>query len=158
MQYGAIEASCPWHRKNDKTGCKKLFKLNDPSAEARSASILLAKYWCSLARSAERQWEHVFNVDLSACPDEESVELLRIDDRPPPGSVVADDTYYAAQDDESDEGRGRGRGRRGGRGSRGRHGRGTCQLIVLDEASIYCFNFWIYQTLNIYSDIACIEM
>lgn len=67
------EASCPFHRKNQLTGCKHS-KVVKPVTESQSAAVILQlKHWCNMALSFTRQRDH---LAFSASPDEIPPEAL----------------------------------------------------------------------------------
>ena len=49
------EASCPFHRKNDSTGCKK--SLSVAVAGSSDRAIHALKYWCTAALDVDRKIE-----------------------------------------------------------------------------------------------------
>ena len=58
-KFGGWQASCPYHRRNDVTGCKKYIAVPDDGAEARDAALRAVILWCSRAPSFDRQWKHM---------------------------------------------------------------------------------------------------
>ena len=56
------EASCPFHRKNDSTGCKK--SLSVAVAGSSDRAIHAFQYWCTAALDVDRQWKHLNAVDI----------------------------------------------------------------------------------------------
>jgi len=53
------QPSCRWHKKNDKTGCKKTFKAyGNNSVDCHVEAINRAKLWCSYAKLCASQKEH----------------------------------------------------------------------------------------------------
>lgn len=88
--HGGIEAQCRWHKKNDKTGCKRFLRFEDASEEARCRCILLLKHWCNQSRRFSRQRDHI-RMPLS--PGDlplESVVLMQARADHPPLSVKTD--------------------------------------------------------------------
>ena len=76
------EATCPFHRKNMKTGCKKLVSASRAGSAAEAIHRL--KYWRVQAMDHDRQRNHMFGIDLMAItplpPLEELEEaVLRIE-------------------------------------------------------------------------------
>jgi hypothetical protein len=88
--YGAFEGSCPWHRKNILTGCKKIQRISGPTLQDREDALLRTKFWCAQAFTVDRQRQHVFEVSACGDLDPEMVESLRIDEFPVGDQVVAD--------------------------------------------------------------------
>ena len=118
--HGAFEARCPWHRKNNRSGCKKYARLynNDPE---HVASVLLAlKWWCVQANTVSRQSHHVgIPVDVATCPVEHIVDAGFISEppvEPPPADDDVDGIMPPAAARPTGHGRGGGRNRGRGRG------------------------------------------
>ena len=61
-RYGGFEASCPYHRKNNATACKRFFTVRGPSLAERRSAMHSLLYWCWSAQQHERQWSHVFSA------------------------------------------------------------------------------------------------
>ena len=81
------EASCPFHRKNEKTGCKKLVSAS--RAGGSEGAIHRLKFWCIQASQHDRQRAHMFNVDMAcALPTlaelDVAVQSLVAPSAPPP--------------------------------------------------------------------------
>ena len=81
------EATCPFHRRNEKTGCKHA-KVVNPLTEDQSALVILQlKHWCNAALSFSRQREHLaFSFSADTVPPEALVEAACI----PKSRVVSD--------------------------------------------------------------------
>jgi hypothetical protein len=92
--YGAFEGSCPWHRKNIITGCKKIQCISGPTLQDREDALLRTKFWCAQAFTVDRQRQHVFEVSVCGGLDPEMVESLRIDEFP--GDQVVADCFVDA--------------------------------------------------------------
>ena len=96
--YGALEAVCPFHRKNSKTECKKYVahKSNDQASKDLDYKALM--HWCSQAQSVNRQKHHVGMQLLSrervAEIPMEVLEARRIE-QGPSQPAVADDVLDA---------------------------------------------------------------
>ena len=45
-RFGGFEASCPFHRKNNSTGCKKYLSLRSNDIAERQSCLRALKYWC----------------------------------------------------------------------------------------------------------------
>lgn len=65
--YGAIQASCPFHRLSVRTGCKKTMNL--ASADRESALATIWRLWdcCNRAPQFNRQRFHVLPPRLNPC-------------------------------------------------------------------------------------------
>ena len=53
--HGALQASCPFHKKNSKTGCKKSITCLGPTRRDQEVSLLRLKVWCNNATKLGRQ-------------------------------------------------------------------------------------------------------
>lgn len=91
--YGAFEGTCPFHRKNSTTGCKKIQVIRGPTLQDREDALLRTKFWCALAFTVKRQHEHVFEASACGNLDPEVVEAMRIDHGPEAGQVVPDSFF-----------------------------------------------------------------
>lgn len=89
----SYQATCPWHRKNATTGCRKTLSVT--ARRSPEVVISLLKLWCVSARSWQRQHEHVFYQDVSAHPPDDVLDQMLLDadlvSGPAPGTVVRDD-------------------------------------------------------------------
>ena len=91
--YGGIQADCPLHARNEKSGCRKYCGFTNGLDSHRQAVLQSLKYWCAQARSSERQWEHVFHGDLVSVPEGSILESMEILDLPL--RVVSDSDFYS---------------------------------------------------------------
>ena len=67
------QVKCPFHRKSDKTDCKKTLNVTPLTRERYDAVILCLKHWANQARQFSRQRFHVgFSVSADACPPSSS--------------------------------------------------------------------------------------
>jgi hypothetical protein len=57
-QFGGWEAGCPYHKKNEKTGCRKWFGIKGTEQVHRVQAAAAALEWCACARDFNRQREH----------------------------------------------------------------------------------------------------
>ena len=70
--FGRWQATCPYHARNEKTGCTRTRGLPDPSEEAKENTKQLLMYWCTAAGSFARADKHnKFPIRLEECPPEE---------------------------------------------------------------------------------------
>ena len=91
-RFGGYEASCPFHAKSKRTGCKKFCPLAGPGPEDHAAVLLKLKWWCVQATEHAKQYEHVFGADLDHPPSEELVNSLVPEAGP---TAVVDDHTHA---------------------------------------------------------------
>eukprot|EP00971_Amphidinium_carterae_P351659 6492213-Amphidinium_carterae.3 len=73
--FGGYEAECPFHRKNETTGCKKWSACRDASQQARKDSLVRLHLWCLAHSTCTLQREH---VALPLQQDVSSVDLAAI--------------------------------------------------------------------------------
>lgn len=65
-RYGGWEASCPFHRKNFKSGCRKWFPVCGPTLKDKQECAAAALDWCAAAHQFDRQWLHLaYQVDYA---------------------------------------------------------------------------------------------
>ena len=92
--HGAIEASCPFHRKNVQTGCKKSLNVLGRSADEVDLTFTTLKHWCNQAALHQRQRDHVFahrRLDPNDVPPKATVLANRLLEGPR-GPVLDDVT------------------------------------------------------------------
>jgi hypothetical protein len=90
--FGGFSARCPFHKLSNKTGCKKWSRIRGPSAEDREAAYLRVLFWCSQARSFDRQRHHVACELPDVLPSWEFIQGCRIDE----GLLAQTDEYWDA--------------------------------------------------------------
>ena len=155
--FGSFEASCPFHRKNDKTGCKRMFRIWGDRPEDVDRAHMAARWWCARAKDHDRQWYHMrAPIDYDILPVREMIDAAIIVEGP--DDVVETDEVLdamaaaaggeaaapaeGAEGGEVIPGRGRGgargcgaRGRGAGRGRAGRAaGRGRGEAVACDAS------------------------
>ena len=153
-KFGGVEARCPFHKKNNRTDCKKYLQLRSADPEEFSKCVRALKMWCNSAPRYNRQRLHLqHHVSIDAAPAEEVVAAGCIVVGPA-GAVQGDDVLDAEAGAVADGGapapavapkaKGRGRGKakavakRRGRG----RGRGRWGLFPKDKFvffSDFCF-------------------
>ena len=114
-----MQASCPFHRKNAKTGCKKTLPRDRSLRPGDQADIAQArrdlKWWCNQAKTHGRQQTHLWAGSEHSIPilvSEEALLAGRIDVAPEPGSVKHDvqldeeEALFAAKAASADAGPG----------------------------------------------------
>ena len=88
------EATCPYHRKNSKTGCKKLMSTSKWGSSDNVIHLL--KHWCVQASAFQRQSQHLTQVDFANPQPLAALDLARQAMRSPPAVPRADDEQDAA--------------------------------------------------------------
>lgn len=98
-RFGRWEASCPFHRKNTRTGCKKSDMVLGGTQEDQERSLWRLKHWCNSALHFTRQHQHVYyTVHDDNCPAPAITTSQMIPaDRKPPG-LVRTDVELAAEE------------------------------------------------------------
>ena len=82
--YGAIEARCRFHVRNEKTGCKRLIRCMTDDDEGERRALITLYHWCNQARTFDRQWKHIaMPLAWTDIPPEALVREQRLDDVPP---------------------------------------------------------------------------
>jgi len=68
--HGAIEVTCPFHKKNDTTNCKKLMQVRGRSGADVAIVFSTLKHWCNRAQQTSRQRSHIlpFRLDPTLTP------------------------------------------------------------------------------------------
>ena len=54
-EFGAYQASCPFHARSEKTGCKKHISILGPTPKDSKLALRRACLWCAKAPSFSRQ-------------------------------------------------------------------------------------------------------
>ena len=136
--YGGIEATCPFHRKNKKTGCKKYLQLRSSTQNEFDLCLRSLKAWCNAATTYNRQRDHLAHfVSAASAPIQEVLDAGFIRDGPsdrPADDDELDAAEGAVPAPKPKAGRGRGRAARGrpapaARGRGRAHGRGRQGLL-----------------------------
>ena len=83
--HGAIEVTCPYHKKSSRTSCKKACSLRGRSQRDILSVVWALRNWCNSARQHSRQAYHIipFQLDLTATPPHESIRANQIAEAPP---------------------------------------------------------------------------
>ena len=90
-----FKASCPLHRRNERTGCKRILRMANGTSEELVQVRLACQYWCSLALSVNRQRHHV-RLPLDVVPLLEVVEqLVSTLDRQSPSRLTMSWTWWS---------------------------------------------------------------
>eukprot|EP00971_Amphidinium_carterae_P334556 6469907-Amphidinium_carterae.1 len=91
---GSLEAVCCLHKRNSRTGCKKIIPIKENTPAARATALNTAKYWLLQGAKVERQWMHMFSTSLSPLPPEADIAAGILTSMPVGWSVQADDEFY----------------------------------------------------------------
>ena len=98
--HGALEALCPFHKRSQKSECKKYLSHKSDSPQDKALDLKALKHWCSQARSVHLQRDHVRMkvLDRGALSNlsADFLESKRIDEGPAE-DVVPDDIVDAEQ-------------------------------------------------------------
>jgi hypothetical protein len=90
-RYGGYQASCPFHQKNKKTGCKRFISFGSNDVAEKRLVFRQLLWWCSQACSFARQRTHLVQpLPRDEVPTWLHLRALRIDERPERGSVKTD--------------------------------------------------------------------
>ena len=96
--HGAVEALCPFHKRNSVTDCKKYIAHKDNSSEGRALDMRAIKHWCTQASTVHMQRHHIKCKLLDRATlrnlSDAFLESKRIDEGPI-GPVVPDDEMDA---------------------------------------------------------------
>ena len=139
---GGIEVTCPFHKRNTTSGCKKQVSLRSRTQSEFDVAVWALRHWCNSAQHYDRQRYHilprVLNVDLT--PAHAIVTANKIENGPP-GEVKGDDKLDA--EDAAAEaarlharGGGRGAGGRAHRACRRQRGRGRGRARPEGDADV----------------------
>lgn len=102
-QFGGWEASCPYHRKNNQTGCRKWFGISGPTFAERRSAAAAAMLWCSKARLFDRQCLHLaYQPDYNSAPDATQTRMLPIFKEARPKSCPTDEDLDSSMKAASD--------------------------------------------------------
>ena len=132
-RFGCYIAVCPFHAKSrvPKTGCQKQISLEGTGAADQERALRQIKFWCTVAKQYQKQWEHVFVADVTTAPSLDELDALVITQGPIEPVIADDEQYNEAPEERSlSAAPARGRGRRG----RGR-GRGHASQPTVKGAS-----------------------
>ena len=95
-RFGGWEARCPFHKLNDKSGCKRFLRITGPSPQDQTNTLRRLLYWCSVAQEYNRQRLHLgFLPPLEECPPVALIMSRKITDKPQ--SVKTDDALDAEE-------------------------------------------------------------
>jgi hypothetical protein len=91
LKYGGWQASCPYHRKNQTTGCKKYISIRGPSPSDSDAAMRAMALWCTMASNFEKQWQHLaFTPAIGDAPGWPALDATVVAMKAPPDKPVAD--------------------------------------------------------------------
>ena len=78
-RFGGYQGTCPYHKKNSMTDCKRWFGFKSADQNEQNRTIRLCKLWCIEGVHCTRQAAHVaMPMLVEDCPDEERLDALRI--------------------------------------------------------------------------------
>lgn len=141
--FGGVEASCPFHRRNAKTGCKKYLQLRSDSQDEFQSCVRSLKAWCNAATMYSRQRDHLSHfVSISTAPIQEVLDAGFIE-HGPADRPAGDDELDAAEGllaaPKAKPKAGRGRGKAAPKASRGRgRGRRGCSPACPRWKATFC--------------------
>jgi hypothetical protein len=147
--HGCIQATCPFHARSSKTGCKKTLSIPGPTVAAVKLVFKQLWQWCNCAQQFDRRRKHIrFQMQVALLPCDEALLAQQVRSGPA-GRVFTDEemddqlTLAAVVAGEGlppagpRGGRGRGRVSRGrGRGVGAASSSGVVQSQVMSSSSI----------------------
>ena len=81
--HGGFEVSCPFHKKNLKSGCRRHFRVDGPTEEDLERAVKLAMWWCVKAKDHARQARHLTTeLPESECPPFDALYALKETEMP----------------------------------------------------------------------------
>ena len=85
IPHGAVQVTCPFHRKTDSTDCKKTMSLRERSAEEGNVVLWTLRHWCNQAINFDRQRDHVVPYKLypDLAPARVIIERQQVVEGPP---------------------------------------------------------------------------
>ena len=87
----AVQATCPFHAKNNSTGCKKSLNITPFTQVRLDEQLLLLKHWCNQALKFTRQRDHMsFPLQAGSVPDLAVIEAHCIPRTSKPDVVKTD--------------------------------------------------------------------
>ena len=97
-KFGGYEAECPFHKRNEVSGCKKRISMSGPGEQERLAVVKRLMWWCTMADTCNRQREHICKaLPIEECPCVDSLLQLKVDSKPAPKEVLTDGQLDAAE-------------------------------------------------------------
>ena len=95
---GGVEIACPFHKKNNRTGCKKEMNVREKSTTGIEATLWALKHWSTKALDCRSQREHLGprRIDPREVPPPQTIVANRVTAEPPE-NVVADDDMVAQE-------------------------------------------------------------
>ena len=92
------QVKCPFHKKSQKTDCKKTMNVTPVTQDKYDEVIRCLKHWCNAARRFDRQRHHVaVSVDIAACPPAALIEASLIPASDIPPAVETDEVLDARE-------------------------------------------------------------
>lgn len=91
LPFGGYQASCPFHRKNKTTDCKRYISLRDDTREERLQVLRQLVWWCTLAPYHDRQRTHLTQpLPEESIPTYACLAAQIMMDRPTRSSIQTD--------------------------------------------------------------------
>ena len=120
------QASCPYHKRNKKTGCKRFFNVGDGSDAVKEETIRRMLHWSLIGPDHQLQSMHLrLPVEIADVQDLDSLVARKVTDRPADVKTDIELIALGLAEAPAPKGKGKGRGRaRGGRGKASEKGRG----------------------------------
>ena len=99
--HGGYQATCPFHRRNQKTGCKRFFRIMASTQQAKLQCLKAALYWCGTYHSHTRQRHHVRAPLPAVLPAYNVIKHWKVEGRPARRDIKTDEELDA--EEEPDE-------------------------------------------------------
>lgn len=92
LVHGGYQAACPFHRLNERSGCKRQFRMTEPGQSAHVASLKAALYWCGTHWQHDRQRDHLAAPIPEVLPSYDIIKHWKVpeSDRPARRDVRTD--------------------------------------------------------------------
>ena len=96
--HGGYQATCLFHKKNDKTGCKRFLSCESSNESDRQMTLRRLMWWCTLAQQHSTQRNHLsVPLPTETCPPLAVLEAqCSLIERPEPASIKTDVEIAAA--------------------------------------------------------------
>ena len=92
------QVKCPFHRKSNKTDCKKTMNVTPATPERYHEVLRCLKHWCNSAKSFDRQRHHLaYAVGSHACPSDAVIAASVIPAADVPDRLATDEELDARE-------------------------------------------------------------
>ena len=83
-KHGGYQVNCPFHRRNEVTGCKKFVALEAWNDAAKKKALTLARWWAVQSQYFETQADHLKRSDMvwASCPTLQELEAMKPTEKP----------------------------------------------------------------------------